>query len=90
MKTGTESYCSLLREDLAVTESLVIVGRDNDVDGFDGSGERLVKFFLSDLQFKESSVDLVDDTDGLDSLGKSLSEDSLGLYAYTVNAVDDD
>ena len=32
MKTGTESDCSLLRIDLEVTESLVVVGGDDDVD----------------------------------------------------------
>ena len=75
METGSESDGSLLGVDLNVSEGLVVVGGDDNVDGLDGSGERLVKLLLSDLQLEESSIDLVDDNDGLDSLSKSLPED---------------
>ena len=42
------------------------------------------------MKLEQSSVDLVDDDDGLDTLTKSLSEDSLGLHADTFDCVDDD
>jgi len=42
------------------------------------------------LQFEQSTINLVDDADWLNSLGKSLSQDGLGLDTDTVNAVDDD
>jgi hypothetical protein len=90
VETGSESDGSLLGVDLDVTEDLVVVGRDDDVDGLDGSGERLVEVLLADLELEEGSVDLVDDNDGLDSLGKGLSEDGLGLDADTVDGVNDD
>ena len=90
VKTGTESDSTLLGVDLNITESLVVVGRDDDVDGLDGSVEGLVEVLLADLQLEKGSIDLVDDTDGLDSLGQSLTQDGLGLHTDTVNAVDDD
>jgi len=75
VETGSESDGSLLGVDLNVSEGLVVVGGDDNVDGLDGSGERLVELLLSDLQLEKSSIDLVDDNDGLDSLSKSLPED---------------
>jgi len=90
VETGTESDGTLLGVNLDVTEDLVVVGGDDDVDGLDGSGERLVEVLLADLELEESSVDLVDDNDGLDSLGKSLSKDGLGLDTDTIDGVNDD
>lgn len=76
--------------DLDVAERLLVVGRDDDVDRLDRAGERLVEVLLLDLELEESTVDLVDDNDGLDALAKGLAKDSLGLNADTVNGVDDD
>lgn len=90
MKTGSESNGTLLWVDLDITESLVKVGGDDDVDGLDGSGERLVEIFLGDLELKKSTVNLVNDTDWLDTFGKSLSQDGLGLDTDTRNTVNDD
>ena len=90
METGTESDGTLLGEDLDVTEGLVGVGRDDDVDRLDGSAEGLVQVLLGDLQLEQGSVDLVDDQDGLDSLGQRLSEHSLGLDTDSLDGVDDD
>ncbi len=42
------------------------------------------------MQLEQSAVDLVDDDDGLDTLAKSLTQDSLGLHAHTFDAVDND
>jgi len=75
---------------LDITESGVGVGRDNDVDGLDGSAEGLVQVLFADLEFEESSVDLVDDQNGLDTLSERLSEHSLGLDTDTFDTVDND
>ncbi len=89
VKTGTKSDGTLLRVDLEVAEGLVEVGRDNDVDGLDGSQEGLVQVFLGNLELEKSTIDLVDDDDGLDTLGKRLTQDCLGLDADTLDGVDD-
>ena len=90
VETGTESDRTLLWVDLTVTQSLVVVSRDDDVDGLDDTGEVLVQILLGDLELEKSTVDLVDDNDGLDALTKSLAEHSLGLDAHTFDGVDDD
>jgi hypothetical protein len=90
VQTGTESNGTLLGVDLDVTKSLVEVGGDDDVDGLDDTGEVLVEILLADLELEKSTVDLVDDDNGLDALTKSLTKDSLGLNADTLNGVDDD
>jgi hypothetical protein len=89
VQTGTEGDGTLVGVDLDVTNRLVKVGRDDDVDGLDGSREGLVKILLGDLELEKSTIDLVDDDDGLDALTKSLSEDGLGLDTDTLDGVDD-
>jgi len=90
VQTGTESDGTLLGVDLDVTEGLVEVGGDDDVDGLDDTREVLVQVLLGDLELEKSTVDLVDDNDGLDALTESLAKDSLGLDADTLDGVDDD
>ncbi|TLD26845.1 hypothetical protein PspLS_04985 [Pyricularia sp. CBS 133598] len=90
VQTGTESDGTLVGVDLDVTERLVKVSRDDDVDGLDGTRERLVKILLGDLELEKSTVDLVDDNDGLDALTESLTKHSLGLHTHTLDGVDDD
>ena len=90
VETGTESNGTLLGVDLDVTESLIEVGGDDDVDGLDGTGEGLVEVLLGDLELEKSTVNLVDDQNGLDTLGQGLTEDSLGLDTDTGDTVDDD
>ena len=90
VETGTEGDGTLVRVNLDVTERAVQVGRDDDVDGLDCSGEGLVKILLGDLKLEESTVDLVDDDNRLDALTESLTQDSLGLDADTLDGVDDD
>lgn len=90
METGTERDGALLGVDLAVTEGLLVVHRDDDVDRLDGTGESLVEVLLLDLELEEGTVDLVDDDDRLDALTERLTEDGLGLDADTVDGVDDD
>lgn len=90
VETGTESNGTAVGVDLDVTESLVEVGSDDDVDGLDGTREGLVQILLGDLQFEQSTVDLVDDKDGLDTLGQGLTQDGLGLDTDTGDTVDND
>jgi len=89
VETGTEGDGTLLGVDLDITEGLVVVGGDDNVDGLDDTGEVLVQVLLAELELEKSTVDLVDDDDGLDTLTKSLTQDSLGLDADTLNGVDD-
>lgn len=89
VETGTESNGTLIGIDLDITEGLVEVGGDDNVDGLDGSGEGLVKVLLGDLELEKSTIDLVDDDNGLNTLAKSLSEHSLGLDTDTLDGVDD-
>jgi hypothetical protein len=90
VETGAESDGALVGVDLDITEGLVEVGRDDDVDRLDGTGEGLVKILLGDLELEESTIDLVDDNNRLDALTESLAEHSLGLDAHTLDGVDDD
>lgn len=90
VETGSKGDCSLFGVDLDVTKSGVGVGGDNDVDRLDGSAEGLVEILLFDLELEQSSVDLVDDKHGLDSLGQRLSQDGLGLDTDTFDTVDND
>jgi hypothetical protein len=90
VETGTESDGSSVGVDLDVTESLVEVGGDDDVDGLNGTGEGLVKILLGDLELEKSTIDLVDDQNGLNALGQGLTQDSLGLDTDTGDTVDND
>jgi hypothetical protein len=89
VETRGESNGTLLGVDLYITESLVDVGGDDDVDGLNSSGESLIKILLSDLQLKESTIDLVDNNNGLDTLTKSLTKNGLSLDTDTLNGIDD-
>lgn len=75
---------------LDITERLVEIGSDDDVDGLNDTREVLVQIFFLQLQLQKSTIDLVDDDDRLDTLSKSLSENGLGLDADTFNGIDDD
>ena len=90
VKTGGEGDGTLLGVDLALTEDGVVVGGNDDVDGLNGTHEGLVEVLLADLKLEKSTVDLVEADDGLDTLGKGLSEHGLGLDTNTLDTVDND
>ncbi|GKT92871.1 elongation factor 2 [Colletotrichum tofieldiae] len=90
VQTGTEGDGTLVGVNLDITEGLVEVGGDDDVDGLDSTREGLVEVLLGDLELEKSTVNLVDDDDGLDALTESLTQDSLGLDAHTLDGVNDD
>lgn len=50
----------------------------------------MVKILFTNLKLKKSTIDLVNNDNRLDTLTKSLSEDSLRLHTDTFNAVDND
>lgn len=90
VQTGAEGDGSLVWIDLDIAERLVEVGGDDDVDGLNGPREGLVEILLLDLKFEQSTVDLVDDDDGLDTLTQSLSQNSLRLHAHAFDTVHHD
>lgn len=73
-----------------VTENGVTVSGNNDIDGFNGLGERLVSFLGVELEFKHSTIELVHHENGLDTFTESLTQDGFGLDANTFDAIDDD
>jgi len=89
VETRAEGDGTLLGVDLDITKGGIVVCSDNDVDGLDGTQEGLVKLLLCDLELEKRAINLVDDDDGLDALGKSLAQDGLGLDADTFNTIDD-
>jgi hypothetical protein len=90
VKTRTESNGTLVGVDLNVTKRLIEVGSDDDIHRLDGTGERLVQVLLGNLELQQCTVDLVDDTDRLYTLTKSLTQHSLGLDTHAGDTVDDD
>jgi hypothetical protein len=50
----------------------------------------VVQILLGELKFEKSTINLVDDNNGLDTLGQSLTQDSLSLDADTFDTVNDD
>jgi len=74
---------------LDITQGSIMVGRDNDVHGLDGTKEALVKIFFRHLKLEKGAVNFVDDDDGLDTFAKSLTEDGLGLHTDTLDAIYD-
>lgn len=90
MESGTESDGSLVRVNLDIAEDLIEVGGNDNVDGLDDTRKVLVEVLLGELELEKGAVNLVDDDNRLDTLTKSLSEDSLGLHANALDGVDDD
>mmetsp|Transcript_28613 Transcript_28613/g.47357 ORF Transcript_28613/g.47357 Transcript_28613/m.47357 type:complete len:834 (-) Transcript_28613:8-2509(-) len=90
VKTRSEGNSSLRRVDLNITKCLVVVGRNNHVDGLNGTAESLVKLLSRKLQFEEGTVNLVNHETRLDTLGNSLTKNGLGLDAHTIDGINDD
>ena len=83
---GTLGWVNLVR----LAHVLELVGGDDDVSVLNDTLEVLVHGLTIDLELQDASVNLVDHHDGLDLLGKSLTEDSLSLHANTLDVIDDD
>ena len=53
--------------------AVVVVRRDEDVDGLDRTLQELAELLLADLEFDRSTVNSVDDGDGVATLCKHLA-----------------
>ena len=50
----------------------------------------VVQVLLGELKFEKSTIDLVDDHNGLDTLTEGLSEDGLSLHPHTFDGIYND
>jgi len=75
---------------LSLTHIVALVSGDNDVSGLDDTLEVLIHGLTIDLEFEDTTINLVDEEDGLDLLTESLTEDGLSLDANTFDVIDDD
>jgi len=71
-------------------EDGVAVRVDEDVDVFDDTGQVTVGLLRGKVELEQNAIELVAVHNGLDTLGKSLAEDGLGLDSDTLDAVNDD
>jgi len=90
METRTESNSSFFRVNLDVTEEIVVVSGNDNIDRFNGAAKTLVGFFTFHVKLQEDAVELVNEENGSDTLRNGLTQDSLGLDANTFDAVDND
>jgi len=90
VETRTESDGTVSGVDEDITEELITVSGDDDVDVLNNLVEGLVTVLRLVLQFQENTVHLVDHKNGLDTLTESLTQHGLGLDTHTLNTIDDD
>ena len=67
-----------------------LVGRDDNVSVLNNTLEVLVHGLTIDLELEDTSINLVNEEDGLNLLSESLSEDGLGLDADTFDVINND
>jgi len=90
-KSGTESGCSINWINLlGFTHIIALIGGDDNVDVFDDLNELLIHLFSVNLEFEDTSINLVDHEDWLNFFSKSLSQHGFGLDGNTLNVIDDD
>ena len=75
---------------LGVSHIFSFVGRDDNIGIFDDSLEVLIHGLSIDLEFEDTSIDLVDEEYWLNLLSQGLSEHSFGLHTDTFDVIDDD
>ena len=75
---------------LSLSHVFSLVGGDDNVSVLNNTLEVLVHGLTINLEFEDTSVDLVNEEDGLNLLSESLSEDGLGLDADTFDVIDND
>jgi len=75
---------------LSFSHVFALVGRDDDVSVLNNTLEVLIHGLTIDLELEDTSINLVDEEDGLDFLSEGLSKHGLGLYANTFDVIDDD
>ena len=90
-KSGTEGNSTVGGVDLIrLAHVLELVSGNDDIGVLDDTLEVLVHGLAIDLKFQDASVNFVDHHDGLNLLRQGLTEDGLGLYADTLDVIDDD
>ena len=92
VKTGSETDGTVARVDAHDTHGTVVVGvsGDDDVHVLNDTLESLVQILGLQLQLKKSTVHLVHEQDGANTLGNGLTQDGLGLDTNAGDAIDDD
>jgi len=89
LETRTKGNSAVLRRNLEVTEGVITISGDDNVDGLDGTAEVLISLLGISLKLEKKTIDLVEKEDGLDTLTKSLTKNSLGLHTNTLDTIDD-
>jgi hypothetical protein len=90
-KSGTESDSTVGRIDLLrLAHIIALVGGDDDVGVLNDTLEVLIHGLTIDLEFKDTTIDLVDEEDWLDLFTEGLTEHSFSLHANTFDVIDDD
>jgi hypothetical protein len=87
METGRERDGTLLRVNLEITHGLVLVGGDDNVHVLHVLHELSVHGLRIKLELEETTVELVNGENRLDTLSQRLAEHSLGLNRHTVDTV---
>jgi hypothetical protein len=90
LETGGEGNGSLFGVDSGVTEEFISVGGNDNVGVFNDTNKVLVHLFRFELEFEETTIQLVNGEDGYDTFSQSLTKDSFSLYANTFYDIDDD
>jgi hypothetical protein len=90
LETGGEGNSSLFGVDSGVTEEFISVCGNDNVGVFDDTDKVLVHLFRLELEFKETTIQLVNGEDGNDTFSQSLTKDSFSLYANSFDDIDDD
>ena len=75
---------------MGVTHIISFISGDDDIGIFNDTLELLIHVLTLDLELEDTSVNLVNEEDGLDFLTKSLTKYGLSLDTDTFDIIDDD
>jgi hypothetical protein len=91
VKGGTEGDATVTGVNLhGFAHIVALVGGDNDVGVLNDTLEVLVHGLTINLQFHDTTINLVNEKNGLDLFTEGLTEHGLGLNADTFDVIDDD
>lgn len=90
-KGRTEGDGTVGRVDLLTLAHIIaLVGRDDDVCVLNDTKEVLIHSLTIDLELEDTTINLVDEEDGLNLFTKSLTKNSLSLDTNAFDVIDDD
>mmetsp|Transcript_38598 Transcript_38598/g.27917 ORF Transcript_38598/g.27917 Transcript_38598/m.27917 type:complete len:369 (-) Transcript_38598:349-1455(-) len=75
---------------LVITHIITLVGGNDNVNVLNDTLEVLVHSLTIDLEFEDTTIDLVNHEYASNLFGKSLTEDGLGLYGHTFDVINND